>query len=155
MLYGLSKIVKTIANMFYVIILVFGIYVIIHGHLTPGGGFQGGATTASAFALLIISYGVKESEKIYSKDAFSVSECTGLLGFIILAILGISTTFFFNFVFVNNLLFGKIPTGYGINSGYFFTSGTIVLMNFCVGIEVIGAVGLILILMASGSVKKP
>jgi len=43
----MSKIVRTITNILYSSILIFGFYVIMHGHLTPGGGFQGGAVVAS------------------------------------------------------------------------------------------------------------
>jgi multisubunit Na+/H+ antiporter MnhB subunit len=49
------EIVRTIANVIFPFALVFGIYVILHGHLTPGGGFQGGAATASAIAMMLCS----------------------------------------------------------------------------------------------------
>jgi len=37
------------ADLFFPLLLVVGIYIIVHGHLTPGGGFQGGVILASAF----------------------------------------------------------------------------------------------------------
>ena len=39
----MSKIVRTLSNITFPFIMIFGLYVIAHGHLTPGGGFQGGA----------------------------------------------------------------------------------------------------------------
>ena len=38
-------------------IFLYGIYVIVHGHLTPGGGFAGGVILAGSFILLILAYG--------------------------------------------------------------------------------------------------
>ncbi len=37
------------------LILVFGVYIFLHGHLTPGGGFQGGVVIATAFVLLLLT----------------------------------------------------------------------------------------------------
>ena len=54
---GMSKIVRTMSNITLPLILIFGFYVIAHGHLTPGGGFQGGAVVASGFAMILIAYG--------------------------------------------------------------------------------------------------
>jgi len=42
--------------------LLFGIYVALHGHLTPGGGFPAGAILGTAFAMLVISYTKKDVE---------------------------------------------------------------------------------------------
>jgi multisubunit Na+/H+ antiporter MnhB subunit len=44
----MTKIVRTTADLFFPFCLVFGLYVVVHGHLTPGGGFQGGAVMATA-----------------------------------------------------------------------------------------------------------
>ena len=43
----MTKIVRTTADIFFPFCLVFGLYVVIHGHLTPGGGFQGPGGTVS------------------------------------------------------------------------------------------------------------
>ncbi len=51
-----SSLVKTGAKILFPLILLLGIYVFIHGHLTPGGGFQGGAIIATGFLLMLISY---------------------------------------------------------------------------------------------------
>ncbi len=51
-----SEIIKTASSMLTPIIILFGIYIFIHGHLTPGGGFQGGVVIASAFLLLIMAF---------------------------------------------------------------------------------------------------
>ena len=51
-----SQLLATGAKLIFPAILVLGSYVFIHGHLTPGGGFQGGAIIATGFLLMFISY---------------------------------------------------------------------------------------------------
>ena len=50
-----SEIVKTGAGFLFPLLLLFGVYIFAHGHLTPGGGFQGGVVIATAVSLLFIS----------------------------------------------------------------------------------------------------
>ena len=54
---GMSSIVKKITQIIAPLIFMFGLYVIIHGHLTPGGGFAGGVVLAGAFILQILANG--------------------------------------------------------------------------------------------------
>ena len=60
-------------------ILVFGFYVITHGELGPGGGFQGGIVLASAFILYGIVYGVEEMRKIIPRRLSDTLACIGVL----------------------------------------------------------------------------
>jgi len=94
----MSRIVKTVTNFVYGFIIIFGFYIIAHGHLTPGGGFQGGAVVGSAFALLLISYGSLNSKKFLKKDILSLFEGFGLILFIVLGFSGLGITFFYNFL---------------------------------------------------------
>ena len=50
-----SEIVRTTLSILFPIILLFGVYIFINGHLTPGGGFQGGAVIASALLFFILA----------------------------------------------------------------------------------------------------
>lgn len=50
-----SEILQTGASFLFPITILFGVYIFLHGHLTPGGGFQGGVVLASAFLLLLLS----------------------------------------------------------------------------------------------------
>jgi multicomponent Na+:H+ antiporter subunit B len=43
------------ADLFFPLLLVVGFYIILHGHLTPGGGFQGGVILAAAFFIPILA----------------------------------------------------------------------------------------------------
>jgi multicomponent Na+:H+ antiporter subunit B len=51
-----SKVLETSTNIMFPLIILLGAYIFIHGHLTPGGGFQGGAVIASAAMLMYLSF---------------------------------------------------------------------------------------------------
>ena len=146
----MSRIVKTVTNFVYGFIIIFGFYIIVHGHLTPGGGFQGGAVVGSAFALLLISYGSLNSKKFLKKDIFSLFEGFGLILFIVLGFSGLGMTFFYNFLANSGSWFGNAAV-IGVNPGDMNTGGVIPLMNIAIGLEVLSAFGVIVLIMASGA----
>ncbi|NPA75712.1 MAG: sodium:proton antiporter [Euryarchaeota archaeon] len=142
----MSKIVRTQANFLYPFILIFGFYVVAHGHITPGGGFQGGAVIATGVALVAVAYGYDTIKKWIKKTHLTAAEGIGLLCFIITAFIGLSTSFFYNFLANSGLIFGnRVP--YGINPGYLNTAGTLPIMNLAVGIEVLGGLSVIIMYM--------
>jgi len=153
---GMSKIVKTIAASIFPFIMIYGLYVIAHGHLTPGGGFQGGAIAASACAMIVVAYGsVWTMGKIKEKH-LSLFESLGAVCFILLAFLGLGlgTVFFKNFLVGSNFLFGVIPAT-GSTLADINTGGVIPLMNFAVGVKVIvGLFAIVLIMAYASSVKE-
>ncbi len=51
-----SLVLRTATDTLFPMILLFGAYIFIHGHLTPGGGFQGGSVIASGVMLLFLSF---------------------------------------------------------------------------------------------------
>lgn len=55
-----SEILSSGASLLYPLLLLFGAYIFVHGHLTPGGGFQGGVVIATGFLLLLLSQRVKK-----------------------------------------------------------------------------------------------
>ncbi len=139
----MSKIVRTQANFLYPLIMIFGFYIVAHGHLTPGGGFQGGAVIATGVALIAVAYSYKNVKAWIKKTKLTGAEAIGLLTFILTALLGIGSSFFYNWLANSGLLFGEsVP--YGINPGYLNTAGTLPIMNFAVGIEVLGGLGVII-----------
>jgi len=152
---GMSKIVKTISNITFPLITIYGLYIIAHGHLTPGGGFQGGAVVASGCAMILVAYGsVWTMGKIKEKN-LSLLESTGAICFILLAILGLGfgTVFFNNFLVGSNFLFGIVPAT-GSTLANINTGGVIPLMNFAVGIKVIVGLFAIVLVMAYASSTK-
>ena len=142
-----SRIVKTIASIIFPPTMVFGIYVILHGHLTPGGGFQGGAVVASAITLLLVAFGTAEIARRLKESHLSMIESIGALGFISLALLGLTATFFYNFLAGSGFIFGRIPP-FGSNPGDMNTAGTLPLMNISVGLKVIAGLFAVVLVLA-------
>ncbi|MBN2610166.1 MAG: hypothetical protein JXB00_01275 [Bacteroidales bacterium] len=91
-----SLIVYTGCRFLFPVILLVGTYIFIHGHLTPGGGFQGGAIIASAFLLMYLGCSNKRIKENLSKTV----EMIGGLTFIAVGIIGlaIGQDFLFNFL---------------------------------------------------------
>ncbi|RQD84468.1 MAG: sodium:proton antiporter [Methanocalculus sp. MSAO_Arc2] len=147
----MSLIVRTAADVLFPFIMVYGLYIIIHGHVTPGGGFQGGAILASGVLLLLLAYRYQEFTRIIRMVMMKSLESTGLLLFIIAALsaMVLGAGFFYNWLFPGGLIFGEfVPFGPGpanLNTG-----GVIPIMNIAVGIEVVGAIGVILLALLSG-----
>jgi len=54
---GMTLIVRTVTRISVWLILLYGIYIILHGHLSPGGGFAGGVIIALAFLNVMLAYG--------------------------------------------------------------------------------------------------
>lgn len=150
---GMSSIVKTITNISFPFITLYGLYIIAHGHVTPGGGFQGGAIVATGLALLLVAHGTKWVESKIKEHHLSLFESVGALSFIGLAFVGIvmGGVFFSNFLVDSSTLFGGIPLdgAADINTG-----GTIPLMNFAVGLKVIAGLFAIILVMALATAKK-
>jgi multicomponent Na+:H+ antiporter subunit B len=151
----LSRIVRTAADIIYPFILIFGLYIVAHGHLTPGGGFQGGAVIATGGALVIVAYSYTEVREWLSGKVLMGQEVIGLFGFIGVALLALAfgQVFFFNYLNASGSLFGT-PVSYGINAGELNTGGFVPFMNFSVGCEVWGGLTLVILYMLSGTEKE-
>ncbi len=145
---GMSVIVTTIAALIFPAIMIFSFYVIMHGHLTPGGGFQGGAIGASAIVMLIVAYGAKNVKKKVSDENLSIFESIGGLVFVVVGLLGFlaASTFLYNFL-VGEPLFGTIPP-FGSNSGILNSGGILPILNIAVGMKVIGGLASVVLVMA-------
>jgi len=85
----MDVIVRTVVKGLFPFVILFGVYVILHGHLTPGGSFPGGVIIASGIALLVISFDLKKAESVIKERAAHVFE--GLAGlFLVFIILSLS-----------------------------------------------------------------
>ncbi|MDW7669187.1 MAG: MnhB domain-containing protein [Bacillota bacterium] len=122
-----SQILVCISRVLFPFILVFGFYVIVNGHLTPGGGFQGGAILATA---ILITYFIIP-ERINIIDGLVRLEKHLFLWIIVVGSLSLITkgTFFTN----------PFPIPAAISLKRIF----LVLLNFLIGSKV--AIGLIAI----------
>ncbi|HBR07297.1 MAG TPA: cation:proton antiporter [Clostridiales bacterium] len=130
-------IVKCLADKFLPLSLVLGLYVILHGNISPGGGFQGGVLVSSAVLLLYLAYGYKGAAATISGKILHKGEAFGAICYIVFAMLGI----FYGFNFCRNVLFSRGEIG------DIWSSGTIALMNYAVGLKVLTGVGFLLMLV--------
>lgn len=97
---GMTLIVKTITRLTVGLILLYGIYIVTHGHLSPGGGFPGGVIIALSFIHLMLAFGKDLALKKLSEKLAAFFESLGAIMFLTIALLGIASGyFFFNFVF--------------------------------------------------------
>ena len=92
---GMSLIVKTITRLTVGLILLYGIYIILHGHVSPGGGFAGGVIIALSFVHLMLAYGKETALRKVSKSAASFFESLGATLFLLIALLGFTGGYFF------------------------------------------------------------
>ena len=132
---GMSMIVKTVARWLKGPILLFGIYIVLYGHITPGGGFGGGVIIACAFILITLALGEKNGLDIFSKALASRLDSGGLLIFLIVGWLGTwwaSGYFFENFI--------TTP-----EQSYFtlLSAGTMPVLNIALGLKVASALFLV------------
>lgn len=70
--YSRDPIVKTMARILIPIILVFGVYILVNGHLSPGGGFSGGAILGAGFILYAMVYGEEQALKVLSEKRVKI-----------------------------------------------------------------------------------
>jgi len=96
---GMSLIVKTITRLTLGLILLYGIYIVLHGHISPGGGFAGGVIIALSFIHLMLAFGKGYALKKLNELKASILESIGAIMFLLIALLGfLGGYFFFNFI---------------------------------------------------------
>ncbi|HCI55062.1 MAG TPA: MnhB domain-containing protein [Bacteroidales bacterium] len=127
---GMTIIVKKTTQLICGIVFLYGVYVIIHGHLTPGGGFAGGVIVAGSFILLILAFGSDFMHLTREETGSTITENFGVLVALIIALTGMAlgTKVFF----LNWLPKGKV--------GELISAGVIPLYNIFVGIEVAASI---------------
>jgi multicomponent Na+:H+ antiporter subunit B len=135
---GMTVIVKTIASWVKVLIFLFGINIILFGHLTPGGGFAGGVILASSYVLLMLAFGREFAEKNLSLPAASKIDCLGAFLFALIAILGFA---FGGIFFVNYLVKYSQPLR-------LISAGTIPLSNIAIGLKVGASLFLVILTLS-------
>lgn len=113
--------------------LLVGFDVVAHGHITPGGGFQGGVVLATGFHVLYVAGRYEALERVRPVALFENGEVLGALAFAGLGFAGIAIS--------GSFLANVIPFG---SWGSFLSAGTVEVLNFAVGVEV--ACGVIVLL---------
>jgi multicomponent Na+:H+ antiporter subunit B len=114
-------------------VVVLAAYIIANGHITPGGGFVGGVIGAGA---LLLAYAAGQQVRRLPADSIAMLEGTEALGAGAFVALAIGTL-----VATGATLRNALPLG---TSGMLLSGGTIPVGNVAVGVEVAGALGLVL-----------
>ena len=119
--------------------LVYVFYIILHGHLSPGGGFQGGVLMVALIALVYMGHGYRVTMDAFSYHILHTSEGLASIFYVALGLLGVAM----GAQFAQNVLYthGAI--------GDLYSSGTIFWMNVTVGVTVVTGIGSISLLMIS------
>lgn len=107
------------------LILIFGVYIVLNGHLSPGGGFSGGAVLGSGLILYLNAFGFKKTERFFTEKVYRRATLCALTFYC----LAKSYSFFTG---ANHLPSG-IPLG---TPGAILSSGLILYLNICVGLVV-------------------
>jgi len=149
----LSTILKIFVFPATFIILCSGILTILGGHITPGGGFQGGAMIAGGIILCILVYGVEKSPIQLSHTFISNIESVGALGYITLGLVGLLTSGFFLYN-VGTDFYHLLPTTIVKLFHYpdVTNAGIVPYLNIFVGLKVF--VGLSAIVIAFSQFKR-
>jgi len=121
---GMTIIVKQVTKLVAGFIFLFSAYLILYGHLSPGGGFVGGVALACGFILLVLAFGKEFVNTLLSDRSTTIWDCLGAFAFLAIALAGyIGGTFFLNVL--------TQPGNFKLASG-----GIIPLANIAIGIKV-------------------
>ncbi len=120
-------ILQTAARLLVPFIIIFGIYIILCGHLGPGGGFSGGAVIGAGLILYVSAFGFAKTQRFFTSKTYK------WMSFGALACYCLSKTY--SFYTGANHIESVIPLG---TPGAILSSGLILLLNICVGVVVAG-----------------
>jgi len=135
---GMSTIVRIIVAILGGLVILYGLYVTLTGHLAPGGGFVGGVIVMAGITMMVLAFGGERARELMKEHHCQMLEGFGALAFVIIALLGFfaaGSCFFKNF----------LPTGkvHELTSG-----GMIPLSNVAIAIKVgAGLTGIFLALV--------
>jgi multicomponent Na+:H+ antiporter subunit B len=107
------------------VIFLFGFYIILNGHLSPGGGFSGGATIGAGLILYVTTFGFHKTQRFFSEKTYDRVKVGALSLY--------SVTMIYYFYTGANMLKNVIPMG---TAGNILSSGMILPINIFVGLEV-------------------
>ncbi len=120
-----DPIVKNVAKFVIPFVLIFGIYLVLNGHISPGGGFSGGALMGASLILYSSAYGFKTIRKVITEKLVKT------VTFLSLSFYAIAKGYSF-FTGANH-----IPTGFPLGeAGDILSAGLILPLNICVGLIV-------------------
>lgn len=113
--------------------VLLGLDLVAHGHLTPGGGFQGGVVVGTGLHFLYVAGRYRALRRVGSPHRFEWGEAVGTGAFACLGVAGILVSGAF--------LADVVPTG---TLGQLLSGGTVPILNGAVGVEVASGVVVLL-----------
>lgn len=134
-----NVILKCGADQFLPFAILFGMYIILFGTVSPGGGFQGGVMVASAVILLYLGYSYQTAKNAINTEVLRVSEASGAILYTIFGFCGL----FVGANFCRNIFFDNGAVGDLISAG------TITFMGYSVGFKVLTGISFLLMLLLS------
>ncbi len=134
-------VVVTISRMLIPFIQLFGLYVLVHGHYSPGGGFQAGVILAASYILLAVSHDLRTLVSHFSERAGHLFLAAGVLLYLGVGLVGLAAGGCF-------LDYGKLDRFLGIGLSSSHSLG-ILLVETGVGLTVTAAMVIIFKLLSS------
>jgi multicomponent Na+:H+ antiporter subunit B len=130
---GASVIVRLTTVLLVGPTVVLAVYIIAHGPVTPGGGFQGGVVAATALLMVYLGGEYVALRRVRPLSLVELTKSTGAGAFVLIGAGGLigGSAFLYNF----------LPLG---TAGDVFSGGTIQALNVAVGLEVTGGFVLVL-----------
>lgn len=117
-----NLILRTICKALLPAVFLFGLYVVLNGHLSPGGGFSGGTIMGAGLILYSLAYGYEKTHEFFSMKTFIAVTCTCLCVYCLAK--------GYSFFTGANHMESHIPLGI---PGAILSSGLILPLNICVG----------------------
>jgi len=136
---GMTPIVKVVVRLVGGFIFLYGCYIVLYGHLSPGGGFAGGAIIAAGLILSRLAFGTTAKQEKSTSISSSIFESTGGLLFLLVGLLGL---------FVGGYFFINLFPSFG-TQGRLVSAGSIPFSNIAIGIKVAAAILSIFLVLAS------
>ncbi|MFF0433847.1 MnhB domain-containing protein [Streptomyces sp. NPDC004327] len=121
------------------VVLVTGVYIVAHGQLTPGGGFQGGVILATGLHLAYLAADYRVLRRVRPRAVLEVTEAVAAGAFVALGLVGLARAA----AFLENVL----PLG---TFGSLLSGGLVPVLNAAVGVEV----GSALVVLLAGFIDQ-
>ncbi|MBI9100063.1 MAG: MnhB domain-containing protein [Spirochaetaceae bacterium] len=128
-----THLLETVTGKLGPVVLLFGFYVMLYGHLSPGGGFQGGVVVASGIVFLALGSSSLTTSGIIRPEILSRIEALAFLMLILVSISGI--------------LLGKGFLDNPMGTSSIIPAGFIILLNIIIGLKVGAGIGFMCIVM--------
>lgn len=120
-----DPILQGTAKVLVPVIFIFGIYIILNGQISPGGGFSGGAILGAGMILYVSAFGFKKTQRWFNENVYRVAKVTALIMY---GCIGL-----YYYTCGANGINNHIPLGI---AGHILSGGIILPIDICVGVEV-------------------